>query len=119
LVVEDDAANRKLAMLLLSTAGADVAGVSSAEEALTALAALPPQAVIVDLVLPRMGGLALIEELRRSPATRDIAVVVVTAMGGREVERVVRASGCVAYVRKPIDTETFVATIAACLGGKR
>jgi two-component system cell cycle response regulator len=106
-------------MLLLTVAGADVTGVPSAEDALAAIAAQPPQAMVVDLVLPRMGGLALIDELRRRPETRDVVVVAVTSMGGREVERVVRASGCAAYVRKPIDTETFVATIAACLGETR
>jgi two-component system cell cycle response regulator DivK len=119
MVVEDDAASRKLAMLLLAAAGAVPTGAGSAEEALAAIAVERPDVAIVDLVLPRMSGLALIEELGRRPETRGIVIVAVTSLMGRDVERLVRAAGCVAYVAKPIDAESFVATIAACLGGKR
>jgi CheY-like chemotaxis protein len=119
LVVEDDAASRKLAMVLLAACGAQVRGVASAEEAVAAIAVDPPEVAVVDLMLPRMGGLALIEQLQASEETQSIVLVAVTSMSGRAVERVALRSGCSAYVQKPIDTECYAATVAACVGGKQ
>lgn len=119
LVVEDDASSRKLLTVLLKVAGARVSSVECAEDALAIAALEPLDLAIVDLVLPRIGGLALVEELRKRPETKHIALIAVSSLSSLETERLARAAGCAAFVRKPIDTETFVATVAACLGGMR
>lgn len=117
LLVEDDAASRKLEAVLLTEAGALVTAVESAEEAITVLARRKPDVVVVDLILPRMGGLVLVEQLKTDPATKDIVVVAVTSLNGGDAERVALRAGCAAYLKKPIDTQTFAATVASHLGG--
>jgi CheY-like chemotaxis protein len=119
LLVEDDAASRKLEAVLLTDAGALVTAVDSAEEAIAVLARRKPDAVVLDLILPRMGGLVLVEQLKTDPATKDIVVIAVTSLNGADAERVALRAGCAAYLKKPIDTQTFAATVASYLGGQR
>lgn len=116
LVVEDDPATRKFTALLLTECGALVTSVASAEEALRAVAKRRPDLIVIDLVLPRMGGLALVEQLKGDPATSSIALIAVSSLNGVALERTVLAAGCAVYLRKPIDIETFAATIATHMG---
>ena len=115
LVVEDDAPNRKLISLVLSNAGAEVTSVESAEEALAVLNQLAPTVVVCDLMLPALEGLELARKIKAEPATKSIVVVAVSVLNGPEVERAALAAGCAAFIHKPIDTDTFAATIAAQL----
>jgi CheY-like chemotaxis protein len=116
LVVEDDLASNKLLNLLLTDAGASVTAVSSAEAALEVLETSSPALIVLDLILPRMAGLVLVEQVKADPKTRDIVILAVSALNGPEVERVALASGCAAYLRKPVDTATFARLVAMHLG---
>jgi DNA-binding response OmpR family regulator len=81
IVVEDDVDLRETLRRALSREGYQVTGVGSAEEALSLVRKRPFDLAIVDLVLPDMGGMRLLEELRDlglMPPT-----VVMTAYGGR------------------------------------
>jgi two-component system cell cycle response regulator DivK len=119
LVVEDDAPSAKLASLLLTQQGANVRIAPNAEEALRVLTEFLPRLVVLDLVLPRMGGLLLAQHIKADPQLRDVVVVAATVISGLEVERLALAAGCAGYLRKPIDTETFAASLAACLEENR
>jgi CheY-like chemotaxis protein len=118
LVVEDHPPSAKLVALLLTPHGATIRIAPNAEEALAVLDQFSPRLVVLDLILPRMGGLLLAQHIKGNPRFRHIAVVATTVVNGAEVERVVREAGCAAYIRKPIDTETFAATVASCLEKK-
>jgi CheY-like chemotaxis protein len=71
-----------------------------------------PQLIVLDLVLPRLGGLLLAKKLGREPATRDAAIISVSAFRSAEVEQAALEAGCAAYVSKPIDTRRFPSLIA-------
>ena len=116
LVVEDDPASRKLVTLLLTDVGANVTAVGSAEEALSSLPAVHPELIVLDLILSRMSGLVLAEQLKSNPKTRSIVIVAVSSLGSPEAERVARSAGCIAYIRKPFDTSTFALSVAGYLG---
>lgn len=116
LVVEDDAASRKLLSLLLTEAGARVTAVASAEEALDVLATARPRLIVLDLILCRMGGLTFAEQLKSNEDTCHIVIVAVSALASPEAERIALKAGCVAYVQKPIDTSTFADLVASHLG---
>lgn len=117
LVVEDDPASAKLVSLLLANEGAVVRIATSAEEALGILAGYRPRLVVLDLLLPRMSGLLLVQEIKAEPWGKEMVMVAVTAMNGPEVERVVQEAGCAGCLAKPIDTDTFAKTVAAHVGG--
>jgi len=117
LVVEDDPAGARLLAVLLTSSGSDVRIAHSAEEALTVLEEFPAQVVVVDLLLPRMNGLLLVQRIKAAPATRDVVVIAVSVVNGPETERLALERGCAAYVAKPIDIQTFAATVNAHLRG--
>src|SRR5664280_3662499 len=78
LVIEDHAADLKLADLVLSTAGHDVSAVEAAEQAFAAIKEDRPQLILLDLDLPGMDGLTLARKLKADPDMRDIHIVAVT-----------------------------------------
>jgi CheY-like chemotaxis protein len=115
LVVEDDPLSAKLAVLLLKQQGADVRVAPNAEQGLKILEEYHPRLVVLDLVLPRMSGLLLAHFIKADERFARTILVAVTMISGPDVERVVSEAGCAAYIRKPIDTDTFAAIVAGCL----
>jgi two-component system response regulator len=67
----------------------------------------PPQLVLLDLKLPKIDGLGVLERVRQDPRTKLVPVVVLTS--SKEETDVQRAYtlGCNSYVRKPVDFEKF------------
>lgn len=118
LVVDDDAASAKLLSVVLRGEGCDVKEASSAEDALDLLQTFRPRVIVVDLILPLMSGLLFAQRIKGDPATRDIALIAVSAFNGDEAARVARGAGFVAYVRKPIDPASFTQVVAEYVGGE-
>ncbi len=79
LVVEDDTPAREFIAEFLSKRGYNVCTAADGAEALTRMAALPPELVILDLILPQVSGFELLAEWRSASQTRDIPVFVLTS----------------------------------------
>src|SRR5258708_39233318 len=79
LVGDDEAANRGLVRRVLDPLGYEVMEASDGEEALAVIAAQPPDLVLLDLVMPRMDGYAVVQALKSDPKTRLIPVVMLTS----------------------------------------
>ena len=79
LVVEDDAPAREFIAELLSSQGYSVCTAADGAEALTRVATVPPELVILDLILPRVSGFELLAAWRNSSHTADIPVFVLTS----------------------------------------
>lgn len=106
LLVEDHPMNRKLLRDILEMQFT-VVEAESAEMALERLATLRPDLILVDMQLPGLDGLGLVERLRADPATSAIPTIVVSAHAmTRDIERA-RAAGCVDYITKPITDDPF------------
>ena len=78
LVVEDDPSVRGLLHTLLSAEGYDVATASDGLAGLVKATAQHPALVLLDLMMPDLGGVRVLEELRDDPELADIPVIVVT-----------------------------------------
>jgi len=78
LVVEDDPSVRGLLQTLLTAEGYDVGTASDGLAGLVKASASHPQLVLLDLMMPDLGGIRVLEEMRADPELRDIPVVVVT-----------------------------------------
>jgi CheY-like chemotaxis protein len=103
LVVDDNAANRRLAQVVLEGAGHEVHGVPDAENALAAVASLHPTLILMDIQLPGLDGLELTRRLKADPATRDIVILATTAYAMSGDEAKATEAGCDGYMTKPID----------------
>jgi two-component system cell cycle response regulator DivK len=111
LVVEDNELNLKLFCDLLRAHGYDAEPVRDAREAIDRATLLAPDIVILDIQMPHITGLELIEAIRRDVILRRTPVMAVTAYAGKGDEERIREAGADAYVAKPISLMKFVETV--------
>ena len=78
LVVEDDPSVRGLLQTLLSAEGYEVVTASDGLAGLVKATATHPSLVLLDLMMPDLGGVRVLEEMRDDPELQDIPVIVVT-----------------------------------------
>jgi two-component system cell cycle response regulator DivK len=118
LLVEDNAANMKLASFLLESAGHQVLPATNAEAGLTIARTEQPDLILMDIQLPGMDGLTAIGLLKADENTRGIPVIALTALAMKGDEERIRAAGCDGYIAKPLAYKEFLATIADFLEGR-
>jgi CheY-like chemotaxis protein len=116
LIVEDDPASARLVAALLAAVGTtNVLIAHSAKEALAIIRRAPIRVLIVDLLLPGMSGLALVERLKADRSTRHIVAIAVTGINAAGIEGDAMCSGCAGFVQKPIDFDRLVPILSASL----
>lgn len=115
LIIEDNAANMKLASLLLENAGHTVLCAVDAETGLTVARAGGPELILMDVQLPGMDGLAATALLKQDPATAAIPVIALTAMAMKEDKAKSQQAGCDAYIAKPLRYQELYAAIDTLL----
>ena len=88
-------------------------------EAMDLVAAESPDVVLLDIMMPKMSGFEVCKRIKSNPPTRDIVVVMVTALS--ETGDIERAAECGAddYLSKPIDRHALVELVRNLLAGKR
>ena len=115
LVVDDSSGSRILFRTLLEKAGYEVKCAEDATEALNILANFRPDLILMDLLLPGTGGIALTKQLKSIPAMQDTVIIAITACNlASDAERAL-AGGCDAVIVKPINPATFVARVRSYL----
>jgi two-component system cell cycle response regulator DivK len=117
LIVEDDALNRKLFQDVLVARGYRVLEAGDAPAAMALIRDRRPDLVVMDVGLrSALSGLDVVAWLKASPDLAAIPVLVVTAYAMTGDRARIAASGCDAYLFKPIDLREFLARVAALLG---
>ncbi len=103
LIVDDNAQNCELLQAYLEEAFARVDTAGSGQEALDLIARHVPDIVLLDVMMPRMSGFQLCARLKADPATRDVPVIMVTALNEvSDIERSVE-SGADDFLTKPVN----------------
>ena len=116
LVVEDDPSVRGLLQTLLSAEGYDVATAADGLSGLLKASAERPALILLDLMMPDLGGLRVLEELRGDAALAGIPVVVVT--GKAEAVPALRTRlGDDAVFLKPFGVDALLEQVARATGG--
>jgi PAS domain S-box-containing protein len=118
LAVDDEEDALGLMKVILESAGAEVTTAASARRALDLLQTTPFDAVIADIGMPRMDGLDLIRNVRRtlpSPANR-VPAAALTAYARAEDRVTALASGFQMHMAKPVNPTELVIAVAAMLG---
>lgn len=81
IVIEDDEILAKVLATELQDAGFEVAQAFDGEAGLALVQSKQPDLVLLDLILPKKSGFEVLEELKKSPATKDIPVIILTLLG--------------------------------------
>jgi two-component system cell cycle response regulator DivK len=115
LVVEDNELNLKLFCDLLGAHGYEAEAVRDGREALERARAFAPDLVVMDIQMPHISGLELIEQMKADAELRRTPIMAVTAYAARGDEERIRDAGAEGYVSKPISLVRFVEAVAGLL----
>lgn len=114
-VVEDNPVNLELVSYLLRSAGHDTRLARDGVEALAMALASPPDLILTDLEMPEMDGFALLRRVLAEPTLAHVPVVALTAFSMSSDRTKALAAGFTGYISKPIEPETFIATVDSFL----
>lgn len=119
LVVEDNELNLRLFCDILRAHGYEAEPVRDGREALERARAFSPDLVIMDIQMPHISGLEIIEQLKADEALRAIPIMAVTAFAAKGDEDRIRDAGAEGYVSKPISVMRFVEAVRGLLEERR
>ena len=111
LLVDDDADSLQTIARILRRNGAEVQTAQSMEEALAAIQAAAPDALVSDIGMPGHDGYELITRLRAMPGGRSIPAVALTALARSEDRTRSLRAGFQMHVAKPVDARELVAAV--------
>jgi DNA-binding response OmpR family regulator len=108
LVVDDDPSVRKLLNQTLELEGYTVSTASDGEEALEELPTSKPDVVVLDVMMPKLNGLDVLDRIRRNPETSTLPVILLTAKSSKEDVWEGWQRGVDYYMTKPFDVEELL-----------
>ncbi len=111
LLIEDNEQNRYLATFLLEARGYQVVHAGDGPRGIELAGEVRPALILLDIQLPGMDGYAVARALKSDPALAAIPIVAVTSYAMANDRLAATAAGCQGYIEKPIDPESFVATV--------
>lgn len=118
LVIEDYSDTRELLAALLRNQGYNVVEAEDGIEGILKAGWLYPDLILMDLSLPEMDGVEAASRIHAQAKLSRIPIFVVSAYLTEEVERDVRAAGCVEVFTKPFDPHALLEKIRGTLDGR-
>jgi DNA-binding response OmpR family regulator len=119
LVADDNPQGAELLEVYLASTGADVRIAADGEETLRIVREWSPDLLLLDVMMPRLSGFEVCKQLRADPVTRNVPVIMVTALDqASDVERAVEA-GTNDFLTKPIDQTELRLRVRAMLNARR
>lgn len=113
--VEDDASIRDIEVYALQSTGYEAKGFEDGTSFLKELKNQKPELVVLDVMLPGIDGIALLQKMKEDPETREIPVVMATAKGA-EYDKIQGLDlGADYYLTKPFGVMEFVSCVKAVL----
>ena len=115
LLVDDNEQNLELLLAYLEDLGANLSTATDGVEAIESIDRQAPDLILLDVMMPRMSGFQVCAKIKGDPATRDIPVVMVTALN--EVADIERAVECGAddFLTKPVHKLELVTRVKSLL----
>ena len=111
MVVDDDQDLAEMLGIVLTGAGIDVDLVSRGDEVLDVFRNNPPDLVLLDVIMPNLGGIEVVKEIGR-----QYKVIIVSAVGQEKVVKEAESYGAVGYVIKPFDNNQVLEQVNKAIG---
>jgi signal transduction histidine kinase len=103
LIVDDERRNAELLKIMLVPEGYTLLTATSGQEALGLLAEQKPDLILLDVMMPGMDGYQVVGKIKENPATRNIPVIMLTALDDRNARMVGLNAGAEDFLTKPVD----------------
>lgn len=100
LIVEDDPLISRMYEKIFTFEKYEVEMAADGEEGLTKIRSTKPTLVLLDVMMPKMNGLEVLEKVKADPETKNIPVVILTNLAGQKDAETALAKGAVKYIIK-------------------
>jgi CheY-like chemotaxis protein len=111
LIVDDEIHIRRLTAQMLELSGYQVMEAAGGSQALSLIKETRPDVVTCDIFMPGMSGLEVLEAIKSDPATADIPVIMITAIGQEKHATRATELGAAGYLTKPFGSTKLIETI--------
>lgn len=117
LLIEDDMFMRRLYSQAFTLEGFNIATAESGEDGMLQIYKDPPSLILLDVMMPGMNGLEVLEKLKIDPKTKDIPVVMLTNLSGKLEESTALKKGAKKYlVKSEYEPKRVVEIVRELLG---
>lgn len=117
LLVEDDQSLREIYSIRLTAEGYEIVSAGDGEEALATAVREKPDLVLSDVMMPKISGFDMLDILRQTPETKDIKVIMMTALSSEDQRERGNALGADRYlVKSQVGIEDVVNAVHEVLG---
>jgi len=117
LIVDDEPHMRRITELSLRKAGYRILTARNGREALEVALREQPALIVMDVTMPEMDGLEALRQLKATPATASIPVIMLTTRGQSGTRIEAEGSGAALYLTKPFSPSTLAAEATRIIGG--
>ncbi len=100
LIIEDDPLMSRMYQKIFTFQKYDVDTAGDGEEGLAKVAETHPTIILLDVMMPKMNGLQVLEKLKADPATKSIPVIMLTNLAGQQDAETALSKGAVKYIVK-------------------
>jgi signal transduction histidine kinase len=119
LIVDDERHNRELLEIMLAPEGLTLQSAGSGEEALALVARQSPDLILLDIMMPGMDGYEVVSQIKEGAATRNIPVIMITALDDRNARLRGLSAGAEEFLTKPVDRGELCVRVRNLLRRKR
>jgi two-component system chemotaxis response regulator CheY len=116
LSVDDSTTIRKIISIALKGSGHTIVEAENGKVALEALKTSKPDCIILDINMPEMNGIEFLKAKKTDPGISKIPVIVLTTQDEEALKKEALSLGANAFLAKPFQQETLLATIKAVMG---
>jgi len=117
LLVDDSTTNIALLEAIFEDKGYQINKAQSVSDALSSIVRKKPDLILLDLLFPKVSGFDFFEQLQDNDETRNIPVIVISALSDKQSETRALKMGAVDFIRKPIDIPYLVQKVTSILQG--
>ena len=115
LVVDDDPITQRVLQHYLTRTGYEILSAGNGHEAIELARRELPDLIILDVMMPEMGGLSALRQLKEIEATKSIPVIIVTVQAAPLTQLEAEASGAAMFITKPFSPTQLLAAIKSQL----